>query len=139
MEAWHRWIQKDLKELWDWFVDAWIDAAATLVPFVPAWGSKVVRWISNLDIKWVKKLDRHFKDHGADFGSINKNDYYNQASNFMWWKKWDWVLEKVNKHGDSIIRYNPKTNTFWSINKENWVIRTFFKPEWNWKKYFDNQ
>ncbi len=37
--------------------------------------------------------------------------------------------EKVNKHWDSIIRYNPKTNTFWSINKENWVIHTFFKPE----------
>jgi pyocin large subunit-like protein len=72
----------------------------------------------------LKKLDKHFGDHGADFGARDASDYARQASEFL---QQPGTLLKVD--GEGVIRvYDPETNTFGSYNPSG-TTRTFYKPD----------
>lgn len=81
-----------------------------------------------------KTLDRHFKDHGKDFKSKNKEEYTKEANDF--YKNRRKYQVKVDE--DGVIRvYDPKTNRFGSYNKDG-TTKTYFKPT-RQQAYFDGQ
>jgi len=81
-----------------------------------------------------KTLESHYKDHGKDFGSKNKDEYAKEANDF--YKKRNKYKVKVDEKG--VIRvYAPKTNTFGAYNKDG-TTRTYFKPT-DAQGYFDRQ
>lgn len=81
-----------------------------------------------------KTLDRHFKDHGKDFKSKNKEEYTKEANDF--YKNRRKYQVKVDE--DGVIRvYDPKTNRFGSYNKDG-TTKTYFKPTCQ-QAYFDGQ
>ena len=107
------------------------------------WGFfvKITRKIDNLifwiKIKWFKELEYHFIKHGNDFSVNTKDDYFNMARQFAEDKDKN-ILHKINKYNDSIIKYNPNTNIFMSININTKEIRTFYKPNVNIHGYKTN-
>jgi hypothetical protein len=71
-------------------------------------------------------LERHFDDHGGDFGATSARDYANQASQFLQRSQTQGLPTKID--ADGVIRtYDPVANTFGSFNA-NGTTRTFFKP-----------
>ena len=73
-----------------------------------------------------KTLARHFRDHGADFGAKNADDYAQQASDFLRRSQAQGLPTKID--GDGVIRvFDPKSNAFGAFNPDG-TTRTFFKP-----------
>ncbi len=73
-----------------------------------------------------RTLERHFRDHGADFGAKSADDYARQAADFFKRSQVERMPTKIDK--DGVIRvFDPKTNTFGSFNP-NGTTKTFFKP-----------
>lgn len=83
----------------------------------------------------LTRLDRHFADHGADFGAINADDYARQASQFLERSQVEGLPIKIDPNG-TIRVYDPVSNTFGAYNA-NGTTRTFFKP--TSPTYFDRQ
>lgn len=74
-----------------------------------------------------KTLAKHFKDHGADFGAKNAEEYAQQASRFLQESQAQKLPTKID--ADGVIRvYDPKTNTFGSYNPDG-TTKTFYKPQ----------
>jgi pyocin large subunit-like protein len=86
---------------------------------------KIVLKLKN--VKWFKKLERHFKDHWNDFWAKSKEEYLKMAEQFARDNNSKYLV-KINKYWDSIIKYDKEKNIFISINKNTNEIRTFFKP-----------
>jgi RHS repeat-associated protein len=71
-------------------------------------------------------LERHFADHGADFGATSADEYANQASQFFQDSQAQGLPTKIDANG--VIRvYDPVNNIFGAFNP-NGTTRTFFKP-----------
>ena len=71
-------------------------------------------------------LERHFGDHGADFGSATPEDYAKQASEFLQRSQAQGLPTKIDLNG--VIRvYDPATNTFGAFSPSG-TTRTFFTP-----------
>jgi hypothetical protein len=82
-----------------------------------------------------KTLARHFRDHGADFGAKNADDYARQASDFLRSSQAGGLPTKID--ADGVIRvFDPKSNTFGAFNPDG-TTRTFFKP--SSPTYWDRQ
>lgn len=82
-----------------------------------------------------KTLERHFRDHGADFGASSADDYARQASDFFRRSQIERLPTKIDK--DGVIRvWDPKTNSFGSFNPDG-TTKTFFKP--TSPTYFERQ
>jgi hypothetical protein len=73
-----------------------------------------------------RRLDEHYRKHGAEFGRITKQDYLRQAQLLRDAKVGGPVLETVRRDG-VVTRYDQQTGAFIAFNP-NGVIRTFFKP-----------
>lgn len=73
-----------------------------------------------------RSLRKHFRDHGADFGYPNADEYARGANAFLEKAREDGLPMKID---DGVTRvYDPKTNTFGSYNPDG-TPRTFFKPD----------
>lgn len=86
--------------------------------------------------KWgnLNTLEKHFNDHGKDFGAKNPEDYARQANEF--YNNRANCQVKVDQ--DGVIRvYDPTTNTFGSYNADG-TTKTFFKPTAG-QRYFNRQ
>lgn len=71
-------------------------------------------------------LGRHFRDHGADLGARNADEYAGMASDFLQRSQREGLPTKVD--ADGVIRtYDRSTNTFGAYNADG-TTRTFFKP-----------
>jgi pyocin large subunit-like protein len=79
--------------------------------------------------KWGRPetLARHFRDHGAQFGARNADDYARMADDFFEQSQRGGLPTKIGPDG-TIRAYDPATNTFGSFNP-NGTTRTFFKPD----------
>jgi hypothetical protein len=81
-------------------------------------------------------LERHYRDHGKDFGSNSPGHYAHQAREFFRQCQMDRLPTKVGP--DGVIRnYDPKTNTFGAYNADG-TTRTFYKPDPASHKYPTN-
>jgi pyocin large subunit-like protein len=92
----------------------------------------------------VTNLTEHFKNHGSQFATANKTEYYNQTKQF--------ITEAINggfktkiepKTGFDILRtYEPNSNTFsvFEVSQSTNAItpRTLFKPD-KGLEYFEKQ
>jgi RHS repeat-associated protein len=83
-------------------------------------------WTSTKNKTPVENAYRHFKDHGAEFGSKNSVDYVKSTQEFLR-NPPAGTLSKTRANGD-IIRYHPNTNTFGVIDAAG-APRTMFKPD----------
>jgi pyocin large subunit-like protein len=110
--------------------------AATFIPVARAGAAVPVGQagiVSNRSGLWAAEswgrpgaLAKHFRDHGADFGSTSAEHYAQQASHFLQECQARGLPTKVDSTG--IIRvYDPATNTFGSYNPSG-TTRTFYKP-----------
>jgi hypothetical protein len=73
-----------------------------------------------------RTLARHFRDHGADFGARNADEYANLAADALRTSQAERWPTKIDS--DGVIRiYDPTTNTFGAFNPDG-TTRTLFKP-----------
>ena len=80
-------------------------------------------------------LQRHFRDHGADFAARSADDYARMADDFFVDAQRRGLPTKIDS--DGVIRvYDPSTNTFGAYNPDG-TTRTFFKPTSS--TYWDRQ
>ncbi|WP_291849246.1 RHS repeat-associated core domain-containing protein [Bradyrhizobium sp.] len=99
--------------------------------FAAAWAGRLIggELGSRLeDALWgnPNSLQKHFDDHGSDFGATDPIDYANKASQFFKQSQTDGLPTKIDSYG--VIRvYEPATNTFGSYNPDG-STKTYFKP-----------
>ena len=93
-------------------------------------GSKNYNWGN------PKTLQRHFNDHGTDFGSRSAKEYAKAARDFLQNKGQKGILGKIDDKG-TIRLYDPKTNTFGAFDASG-KTKTFFKPNPNVHGYDTN-
>jgi hypothetical protein len=74
----------------------------------------------------TRQLNRHFAEHGADFGASNSTDYELMADKFLGGSKPAGTHECTRSKGD-ILRYDPATDVY-GVLSSGGIIRTFFKP-----------
>lgn len=132
---------QEYKKFWlEWIknssINAWSDTAATLIPWVPAWGGKIAKFVAKNgdEIIWgTKKVENKInhifwkKEHNLDF-LIKKYWTQEKAYNKLFnltksqiWKK-DWLFEKtINIWWENII-------VRWTVIKWELKIWTAFKP-----------
>jgi hypothetical protein len=74
----------------------------------------------------IAQLNRHFQEHGDDFGASNPSEYEEMADVFLSQEKLETVHECVRVSG-ARLRYDPSTEAFGILDRTG-VIRTYFKP-----------
>lgn len=74
----------------------------------------------------LNTLDRHFRDHGADFGAANADEYARMASEFFQRGGAQQLPTKIAPDG-TIRMFDPTTNAFGSFAPSG-MTKTFFKP-----------
>ena len=72
------------------------------------------------------ELNRHFSEHGADFGASNAKQYEELADAFLGGSKSEDVRECVRQNG-ARLRYDPMTEAFGILDADG-VCRTYYKP-----------
>jgi pyocin large subunit-like protein len=72
------------------------------------------------------QLNRHFVEHGADFGASNAQEYEEAADAFLAGTMHVTTRECTRTKGD-IIRYDQQTQAYGILDSRG-IIRTYFKP-----------
>ena len=83
-----------------------------------------------------RKFLDHFEKHGAEFGSISREEYLRQAQILRDSPAGGDILEAVRADG-VITRFDRKTGAFLAFNSDL-TIRTYFKPN-DGERYFRRQ
>jgi pyocin large subunit-like protein len=83
-----------------------------------------------------RKLLDHYEKHGAEFGSISREEYLRQAQILRDSPSGGDILEAVRADG-VITRFDRKTGAFLAFNPDL-SIRTYFKPN-DGESYFRRQ
>src|SRR5262245_11830762 len=83
-----------------------------------------------------RKFLDHYEKHGAEFGSISKEEYLRQAQGLRDGAAGGDILETVRADG-VITRFDRKTGAFLAFNPDL-TIRTYFKPN-DGERYFRRQ
>lgn len=74
----------------------------------------------------LAQLNRHFSEHGDDFGASSAKEYEDMADIFLGGDKPTTVYECV-RSGGTKLRYDPCSEAFGVLDGAR-VIRTYFKP-----------
>jgi len=83
-----------------------------------------------------RKFLDHYDKHGAEFGSISREEYLRQAQALRDSPAGGDILETVRADG-VITRFDRKTGAFLAFNSDL-TIRTYFKPN-DGERYFRRQ
>jgi pyocin large subunit-like protein len=83
-----------------------------------------------------RKFLDHFEKHGAEFGSISREEYLRQAQILRDSPAGGEILEAVRADG-VITRFDRQTGAFLAFNPDL-TIRTYFKPN-DGERYFRRQ
>jgi len=83
-----------------------------------------------------RKFLDHYEKHGAEFGSISREEYLRQAQVLRDSPAGGDILEVVRADG-VITRFDRKTGAFLAFNTDL-TIRTYFKPN-DGERYFRRQ
>jgi pyocin large subunit-like protein len=83
-----------------------------------------------------RKFLDHFEKHGAEFGSISREEYLRQAQILRDSPAGGDILESVRADG-VITRFDRKTGAFLAFNPDL-TLRTYFKPN-DGERYFSRQ
>ncbi len=93
-------------------------------------------WGTSVGFVDERRLDEHYKKHGAEFGHITKLDYLHQAQLLRDTAVGGPVLETVRRDGVT-TRFDRQTGAFVAFNRDG-TIRTFFKPN-DGERYYRRQ
>ncbi|HEY6982113.1 hypothetical protein [Reyranella sp.] len=93
-------------------------------------------WGNGIGFVDERRLDEHYKKHGAEFGKITKLDYLHQAQLLRDTAVGGPVLETVRRDGVT-TRFDRQTGAFIAFNRDG-TIRTFFKPN-DGERYYRRQ
>jgi pyocin large subunit-like protein len=74
----------------------------------------------------ARQRNRHFNEHGADFGASNAREYEDAADRFLGGTLSVGMHECTRKQGDK-IRFDPRSQEFGVIDSGG-IIRTYYKP-----------
>jgi hypothetical protein len=90
----------------------------------------------NIGFATRQKFLDHYDKHGAEFGSISKEEYLRQAQELRDRPAGGDVLEAIR--GDGVItRFDRRTGAFLAFNSDL-TIRTYFRPN-DGENYFRRQ
>lgn len=98
--------------------------------------SKTARTRTDIGFTSRQKFIDHFNKHGAEFGSISKEEYLRQAQELRDRTAGGEILE-VKRADEVITRFDRKTGAFLAFNSDL-TIRTYFKPN-DGENYFQRQ
>ena len=73
-----------------------------------------------------RQLNRHFSEHGGDFGALNSDEYERLADASLGNEIRSGTHECVRKGGD-IIRFDSQTQSYGVLDRSQ-RIRTYYKP-----------
>jgi hypothetical protein len=91
---------------------------------------------ANIGFVDQRRLDEHYAKHGAEFGTISKQDYLRQAQLLRDTAVGGTVLQTVRADGVT-TKFDRQTGAFIAVNA-NGTIRTFFKPN-DGERYYRRQ
>lgn len=74
----------------------------------------------------TRQLNRHFVEHGTEFGLATMTEYEDAADVFLGGMKPPHVVECTRSRGDR-VRFDPISDAY-GVLDVNGVIRTYFKP-----------
>jgi pyocin large subunit-like protein len=74
----------------------------------------------------VAQLNRHFGEHGHDFGASNPTEYEEMADIFLGGDKPE-ATHECARPGGAKLRYDPNSEAFGALDGAG-IIRTYFKP-----------
>lgn len=103
---------------------------------VAASGPERRNWGNGIGFVDERRLDEHYRKHGAEFGKITKLDYLHQAQLLRDTAVGGPVLETVRPDGVT-TRFDRQTGAFVAFNRDG-TIRTFFKPN-DGERYYRRQ
>jgi hypothetical protein len=83
-----------------------------------------------------RRLDEHYRKHGAEFGNISRQDYLRQAQLLRDAAVGGPVLQTVRADG-VVTRFDRQTGAFIAVNPDG-TIRTFFRPN-DGERYYRRQ
>lgn len=83
-----------------------------------------------------QRLDEHYAKHGAEFGSIGKEEYLRQAQALRDAPVGGDVLE-IRRGDGTVSRFDRGSGAFLAFDDDG-TIRTFFKPN-DGERYFQRQ
>jgi pyocin large subunit-like protein len=95
-----------------------------------------VRDRANIGFVDERRLEEHYRKHGAEFGTITRHDYLRQAQLLRDAAAGGPVLQSVRADG-VVTKFDRQTGAFIAFNP-NGTIRTFFKPN-DGERYFRRQ
>lgn len=98
--------------------------------------AKAVKTSSSIGFATRQKFLDHFDKHGAEFGSIGKEEYLRQAQELRDRRAGGDVLEVTRADG-VVTRFDKHSGAFLAFNSDL-TIRTFFKPN-DGENYFRRQ
>jgi RHS repeat-associated protein len=83
-------------------------------------------------------LNRHFKNHGLDFGPITKEEYLRKAQSFFQLTPEGLdVFVNTRKSDGALVFYRQSTNEFGVVTTDG-VIKTYYKPSTSVHSYSTN-
>ena len=91
---------------------------------------------SDIGFATKRKFLDHYEKHGAEFGSISREEYLRQAQVLRDSPAGGDILEAARADG-VITRFDRKTGAFLAFNRDL-TIRTYFKPN-DGERYFRRQ
>ncbi|MBN9085665.1 MAG: hypothetical protein J0J01_02050 [Reyranella sp.] len=91
---------------------------------------------ANIGFVDERRLEEHYRKHGAEFGTITRHDYLRQAQLLRDAAVGGPVLQTVRADGVT-TRFDRQTGAFIAFNP-NGTIRTFFKPN-DGERYYRRQ
>jgi hypothetical protein len=91
---------------------------------------------SDIGFTSTRKFLEHYEKHGAEFGSISREDYLRQAQLLRDSPAGGNILEVARADG-VITRFDRMTGAFLAFNRDL-TIRTYFKPN-DGERYFQRQ
>jgi pyocin large subunit-like protein len=76
------------------------------------------------------KLQRHFGDHGSDFGAQTPQIYKDKSEDFIRTAPSNPnVQAKYSADQNTLRAYDPSTNTFGSYDTQSQNVRSYMKPD----------
>lgn len=91
---------------------------------------------SSIGFRSRQRLDEHYSKHGAEFGSITRDDYLRRAQALRDAPVSGSVLEMTRGDG-AVSRFDRASGAFLAFGPDG-IIRTFFRPT-DGERYFRRQ
>ena len=98
--------------------------------------SALLLWASGPGFRSRARFDEHYRKHGAEFGTISREEYLRLAQALRDAPVGGTILQSVRRDGE-FSRFDKSKGYFGAYNRDR-TIRTFFIPN-DGERYFHRQ